>query len=291
MAVPPTPAPAEDAGQLPVSALLSQLLVAFTVEFDNEFEHQMPHRTTRHGPTPGAGRAPWLVSMPMWVHCMRYVPEQGIATAELIRRSGLAAKSVRSVVKRMSQWWGYLTVDATAKLVRPTASGLAAQGIWAPLTAVIEDRWQQRFGVTPVGALTTALHAVEAQFHVELPDFLPVGAPRIEPRTAARGDAADSLPALLSRVLLAYALDFDDASDLSLGVYTDSPGARLPVSATVLRVLDADGLLAAAIPARCGVAKMTVDNWLRILAERGYLETGVAGKGPDLKAAAFASAD
>jgi hypothetical protein len=146
MAVPPTPAPAEDAGQLPVSALLSQLLVAFTVEFDNEFEHQMPHRTTRHGPTPGAGRAPWLVSMPMWVHCMRYVPEQGIATAELIRRSGLAAKSVRSVVKRMSQWWGYLTVDATAKLVRPTASGLAAQGIWAPLTAVIEDRWQQRFG-------------------------------------------------------------------------------------------------------------------------------------------------
>src|SRR5580658_808460 len=36
---------------LPLSALLSQALVAFTIEFDNEFEHQAPHRTTNHGLT------------------------------------------------------------------------------------------------------------------------------------------------------------------------------------------------------------------------------------------------
>ncbi len=82
----------------------SQLLVAFTVEFDNEFEHQMPHRTTRHGLTPGSGRVPWLVSMAMWVHCMRFVPEDGIPVGELARRirwsrpaggSPMAADTVR----------------------------------------------------------------------------------------------------------------------------------------------------------------------------------------------------
>jgi hypothetical protein len=66
----------------PLSALVSQLLVAFTIEFDNEFEHRMPHRTTNYGstggPESGLGRVPWLVSMAMWVHCLRYVPENGI---------------------------------------------------------------------------------------------------------------------------------------------------------------------------------------------------------------------
>jgi hypothetical protein len=41
-------------GRLPLSALLSQALVAFTVEFDNEAEHRMPHSTTDHGSSAGA---------------------------------------------------------------------------------------------------------------------------------------------------------------------------------------------------------------------------------------------
>ena len=46
---------------LPLSALLSQALVAFTIEFDNEAERRMPHRTTNHGSTAFPG--PWLVSL------------------------------------------------------------------------------------------------------------------------------------------------------------------------------------------------------------------------------------
>jgi DNA-binding MarR family transcriptional regulator len=269
----------DDGPVLPLCALLSRLLVAFTIEFDNEFEHQFPHRTTRHGSTPGAGRAPWLVSMPMWVHCLRHIPADGIPVAELIRLSKLEPKSARNVVQRMSKWWGYLTVDSAAQTVRPTAAGLQAQRVWAPLPAAIETRWHQRLGAAPVGALAEGLRAVDAQFHVELPDFLPVGSARLQPRDRGRArqasDAPDTtLPALLSRVLLALALDFEDASDLSLGVYTGSPGSRLAISANVLRVLGPDRIRAAEIPASCGVAKMTVDNWLRILAERGYLETG-----------------
>lgn len=40
----------------PLSALMSQLLVAFTIEFDNEFEHRMPHRTTTYGWSRGRTR-------------------------------------------------------------------------------------------------------------------------------------------------------------------------------------------------------------------------------------------
>jgi hypothetical protein len=71
------------ADRLPLSALLSQALVAFTIEFDNEFEHQVPHRTTSHGSTAGSSSAPWLVSMAMWMKFMRFVPDEGTTVREL----------------------------------------------------------------------------------------------------------------------------------------------------------------------------------------------------------------
>ena len=58
---------------LPLSTLLSQVLVAYTIEFDNEFEARMPHRTSR-GP---AGHGPWLVSMAMWSNFLRYLDADG----------------------------------------------------------------------------------------------------------------------------------------------------------------------------------------------------------------------
>ncbi|HEY2130298.1 MAG TPA: SAM-dependent methyltransferase [Streptosporangiaceae bacterium] len=60
------------AADRPLSALLSQALVAFTIEFDNESEHQIQHRTTR-GPAAGS-RGPWLVSQAMWVNFIRFIP-------------------------------------------------------------------------------------------------------------------------------------------------------------------------------------------------------------------------
>ena len=70
---------------LPLSALLSQALVAFTIEFDNEAEHRLPHRTASHGASgPGDGvPAPWLVSLAMWENCMRYVTDEPITVGDL----------------------------------------------------------------------------------------------------------------------------------------------------------------------------------------------------------------
>ena len=263
-------------------SLLSALLVAFTIEFDNEFEHRMPHRTTRHGRTAGAGPRPWLISMAMWVHVMRLVPEDGISLRDLVRRSQLTPKSMQVLIKRVGQWWGYLELGAdpadarasppTAEwLVRPTKAGREAQGIWAGLTDEIEARWTNRFGQVAIGDLRTALADVVGRLHVDLPDY-PLGEPRVPPRHGTEGDARLPLTALLSKVLLALALDFDDHSDLSLEIYTAGQGSRLPICANVLRLIGDDGVVVARIPELSGVDKMAIDNWVRILDKREYIE-------------------
>jgi DNA-binding MarR family transcriptional regulator len=129
-------------GHLPLSAQLSYVLVAFTVELDNEFEHQMPHRTTRHGSTPGHPRAPWLVSFPMWVHCMRHVPEEGTRADDLVRKPGLTAKTMQHVVKRLAAWWGYLTVESAG--TASAASRWCARPNRAARHRMCGGRWKQR---------------------------------------------------------------------------------------------------------------------------------------------------
>jgi hypothetical protein len=46
---------ANETSRLPLSAMLSQVLVTFTIECDNEFERQIPHRTSNYGSTAGRG--------------------------------------------------------------------------------------------------------------------------------------------------------------------------------------------------------------------------------------------
>jgi hypothetical protein len=91
--MPPT---SSDSEHLPLSALLSQTLVAFTIEFDNEAERQINHRTTRHG---GARSGVWLVSMAMWLNCMRYVGTEPIRVGEIATspvRAGRARRCSRA---------------------------------------------------------------------------------------------------------------------------------------------------------------------------------------------------
>lgn len=288
-------------GQLALSAQLSHLLVAFTVELDNEFEHRMPHRTTRHGSTPGHRGAPWLVSFPMWVHCMRHVPEQGIRAGDLVRESGLTAKSMRHVIKRLAAWWGYLTVgeptagsttgtaSAASRLVRPSEQGRQAQDVWRPLEAEIEGRWRDRFGAETVERLRGALSGIVSRLDTAatvLPDYLPVGEPRLRPGQRGTGDPAQlGLPALVSKVLLALALDFEQRSDLELGIYTADHVSRLAITANFLRAVDGPGVRVSQLPARTGVAKMAIDNWLGSLDGHGYLAIGPDPAGTRFKVA------
>ncbi len=256
--------------QLPLSALLSQFLVAFTIEFDNEFERRMPHRTTNHGST---GPGPWLVSMAMWFTCMRFVTEEGVTAGEL------TARARTSTSLNGMERWRYITIDAphtagrakrvrSDSLIRPTGYGLQAQKIWRPLFSVVEDRWRERFGRSEIDAIRAALSALARQLDPDRPDCMPILGyglfsrlpEKLRKFESDRAGLSDSpLPVLLARVLLAFTIEFERASDISLAI-----------SANVLRNVSDEGTPVRELPRIACVSKEAVTMSVSFLEKRGF---------------------
>lgn len=265
-----------DANRLPLSALLSQVLVAFTIEFDNESEHRMPHRTTNHAATTGSLHAPWLVSLAMWENCMRFVGEKGV-TVRMLEELARTPTNLNGMER-----WGYVDVkpdpaDTRRKpprrdwMIRATPAGRKAQEIWRPLFGTIERRWQARFGKGEIQQLRESLWALIWQIDVALPDSLPIlgyrlfskGPDREQCAPGRREDGTGSrlpLSALLSRLLLAFAIEFERESDLSLAM-----------CANVMRVVDQKGVRLRDLSRLSGVSKELIKVSVAFLEKRGYL--------------------
>ncbi len=274
-------------GRLPLPALLSHALVAFTIEFDNEFERQMPHRTTRSGAKGGSLHAPWLVSLVMFSNCMQFIGEEGVPVHQLEHLARTATNLAGM------QRWGYIVVEPdpadsrprpprSAWVVRATPVGRKAQEVWRPLFDAIEKRWHERFGRDEIDHLQESLRAVASQLDVELPDCLPIlgyglfskGRDQEQQAQARREDriaARLPLSALLSRVLLAFAIEFERESELSLAI-----------SANVVRILTEKGVRVRDLPALSGVSKEAISMALGFLRKRGFakVERGPGGGTP-----------
>jgi methyltransferase (TIGR00027 family) len=270
--------PASQDGELPLAALLSQALVAFTIECDNDGEHRIPHRTTSHGAAPH-GDGAWLVSLAMWENCMRYLAGEPMTVAELA--SWARTPTNLDGMRR----WGYITIDGTAKKIHhgspgpdavlaATPRGLRARQVWLPLPGLIQERWRDRFGAGQIDGLRRALLAVAAGLDPGLPDCLPILAqnlasrppsPDLAPRPEPPDLPALPLSALLSRVLLAFAVE-----------YEATRGPSLAVSANLLRVLGPDPIRLRDLPARSGVSREAV-SWAQGILVRG----GLAAEEPD----------
>jgi DNA-binding MarR family transcriptional regulator len=249
----------------PLATLLSQVLIAFTIEFDNEFERQMMASPYR----------PFLVSIVMWANFMRFVPADGIKVRELASVAG-ASKPIHPSLPGMERW-GYVSVQRDAAdnrpkppradyIVRPGLTGQKAQEIWQTLPGVIEDRWRERFGADVIDGLTESVRALVHQIDVDLPHYLPVIAPTngffavVNEREHGEADEARSLPTLLSQALLAFTIDFERDSELSL-----------PMSANFVRVLDEKGVPVRDLPRLSGVSKEAISMSLRFLEKNGYV--------------------
>ena len=248
-------------GRLPMSALLSAALVAFTIESDNEAEHQMPHRTTRNGVQGEGLHKPWLVSTVMWSNCLRYVPDEGITARELERLARTATNLAGM------QRWGYITVGpGKDKLIRLRPGGRMAREIYRTVFGDIEMRWKERFGERTIDALREGLGALAQGVGAELPDCLPIlgyglYSNRICAGVANEPAARPNVAALLSKVLLAFALEFERESEVSLAI-----------SANVLRVLGREPLPMRELPRLSGVSKEAIAMAVGFLHERGYVE-------------------
>jgi DNA-binding MarR family transcriptional regulator len=263
--VPPAPP------QLPLSTLLSQVLVAYTVEFDNLSELALPHHTTdAHEPHPDT---PWLVSYFCWANVLQYVGPDGLTVAALRER----ARTTHLLLEGLRRW-RYLRVIpaegqaltkpiAATTLIRTTSHGRQAQDVWRALPAVMEERWRARLGDDAVERLHRALATVFVRLPIDPPAFLPVVyptqngraevAPPGPPSHAAASDAAD-LVTLLAGVLLAFTLDFEAESRLALAI-----------SANTLRVLSADSTRLRDLPRLTGVSKEANAMCTGFLVRRG----------------------
>jgi DNA-binding MarR family transcriptional regulator len=163
---------------LPLSALLSQALVAFTIEADNEVEHRIAHRTQTHGLAPGTPPgAPWLTSLLMYANCLRHLPDAGITITELLHRArtGTNLDGMRR--------WRYVTFTPDPSrgkrprpdaLIRPTSWGIEARDTWEAVTAEVESRWHDRLGPGELDAFRAVLARLVGCLDPDLPDCLPI---------------------------------------------------------------------------------------------------------------------
>jgi methyltransferase (TIGR00027 family) len=280
----PRPVTGPQAARLPLSALLSQALVAFTIEADNEAEHRLPHHTTREAKTGAWSGGVWLTSLPMYANCLRFLPDQGTTIA------GLRARARTGTNLDGMRRWGYVTFSpepARGKrpdpdaVIRPTDRGRAARDDWEQVLPDIEARWRGRLGGAGYDALRAALVDTVERLDPALPDCLPIlgyglrtrrDPERAGRRAAGPGDAAPAEPvaglplwALLSRPLVAFARQ-----------YEEGPGPSLAVSADVLRLLADDGVLVKDIPALSGVSKEAV-----AMAMTALRQSRLVTEGPD----------
>jgi DNA-binding MarR family transcriptional regulator len=222
----------------------------------------------------------------MWSNCMRFIGEDGVRVGELEKLA--RTKTNLNGMER----WKYVVVepdpaDRRAKpplsewVIRATPGGRRAQEVWRPLFGAIEERWQKRFGREEIDQLRKSLSALVSQIEAELPGVLPDCLPILQyglfsrtPDYRRRAKAALedrdqrasvvpqqlNLAGLLSKVLLAFAVDFERESDLSLAI-----------CANVMRVLDEEGVRVRDLPRLAGVSKEAIKMATGLLAKGRYI--------------------
>jgi hypothetical protein len=233
----------------PLSALLSQVLVAFTIELDNEFERRMTE----------SGYAGARLSLVVWLNLMRFIGKGGASIRELAAQAfdpeertkfrlgclerwgfvvlapGPGEKPVclrmhRQAGRELRDGWGSGRGVGANWTVRLTTKGAKANAVWTPLVGEIEKRWEARFGAEPIRRLRAPMAAILSKLDVELPHGLPESLLVIEareyPPRVTRDVAPLGLPALLSQLLLAFTIEFEREARVSLAL-----------SANALRVL------------------------------------------------------
>ena len=250
--------------RLPLPTLLSQPLVAYTIEIDHAFETRMPHRTaeTRHSGEPRTG--PLLTSYAMWANFLRHVGDGGRSLSDVREAACITDKTLHVVTNGMERW-GYVTLGpgkGEARAVSPTADGRRAAATWAPLPDEVDRRWAE---------LRPQLRDFPLRHEGRFPSFLPIaryeaGLRAEVPDANGRGHDNLSVGELLAQVLLAFTVEYEAESEVSLAV-----------AANYLRVLTSEPVPVRALPEATGTSKEAVSFATTFLARNGLAETGTGG--------------
>ena len=163
------------ASHKPLSALISQVLVAYTVEIDCEFERRILQTQSRSA----------RLSLTIWLNALQFLAHGPVSLRTLASRALTTEAFTKSVLGCLERW-GVVALQPGKRAgfgsgrgiradwpVRLTADGERAAGIWPDLIPEIDARWLKRFGDDPT-RLRRSLEAIEHQIDLELPPGLPV---------------------------------------------------------------------------------------------------------------------
>ena len=270
--------PIAELAHIPLPTLLGRALGAFTRAYDEV------RAEDRSIPQLGA-----------WANALRVLDAGGTDQRQLGRRAVISKRVVEVVVGRLLKR-GRLAVETRTvpgkrgktRIVHLTAEGAAARASAAALVDQVQNDWRQRFVNDCIDRLRDALASVVNRLPVELPHYptgYGAGDPSVTggdynpenpgpPRIPAHGqdwpvvlrDAASdakrlALPALLSQVLAAFAIDYQ----------RERLGSLQAVS-NFLRFVGDDGVTlerAQALGGVSGNTKTLHERHLRVVVEPG----------------------
>ena len=210
----------------PLATLLGRALGAFAHHYDS---------------SRGEDRS--VPQLGVWANVLRAIDAEGTDQRQLGRRAVISKRVAEVVVSRLEKR-GRVSVEAQAipsrrgkaRIVRLTPDGRAARNAAAGLVDTVQEDWRQRFGNDGIVRLREAMSSVVDRLAIELPHYVTgygAGDPSVTggdyvleepgpPRIPAHGQdwpvvlrepgsvAADlPLPALLSQVLAAFAIDYE----------------------------------------------------------------------------------
>lgn len=210
----------------PVPTLLGRAIGAFNLDYDQARR--------------GEGSLPQLGT---WANVLRVVDVDGTDQRQLARRGVISSRATEVMVNRLERL-GRVAVErkeiegkrGKTKLVRLTASGEAGAALAAAAVDSVQAEWRLRFGNDAFDRLRDALSIVVNRLPVELPhypagygaadpsvtggNYVPEdpGPPRIPAhgqdwpvvlRKPGRDTRHLPLPALLSQVLAAFAIEYE----------------------------------------------------------------------------------
>lgn len=218
--------PTATLSETPLATLLGRALGAFARQYDS---------------ARGADRS--IPQLAVWANALRGIDAEGTELRQLGRRAVISKRVAEVVVSRLEKR-GRISVETTtipgrrgkAKIVHMTREGATARSAAARLVDTVHADWRQRFGNDGIVRLRDALSSVVERLPVELPHYVTgygAGDPSVTggdyvledpgpPRIPAHGQdwpvvirepgsvAADlPLPALLSQILAAFAIDYE----------------------------------------------------------------------------------
>lgn len=141
----------EDTSELPLPALLSQALAMFTIDYEWH-------------------TAGYAAGLHFTANLLRHIPDEGLPLAQAAPLGDVSGTGKSATERHLA------TVVAPGKprdgtrRVYLTPKGKAARDAYATRLAGVEADWHSRFGAC-VGALRTALEALDADLGDNLPDY------------------------------------------------------------------------------------------------------------------------